>query len=78
MFSNPEVIQRNAEKVYWVYSDIHISLLGIEVYLKSMHGSKLKAFRGVVTIETFIDAIMSIFRNIPEHTKLFYTCSEHI
>ncbi len=48
---------------------------GIQVFLKSMPGSKFKAFRGVVTIGTSLDAIMSVFRDIPEHTKLLYRCS---
>ena len=48
---------------------------GIKIFLKSMPGSKFKAFRGVITIETSIDTIMSAFRDIPEHTKLLYRCS---
>jgi hypothetical protein len=49
---------------------------GIKVFLKSIPGSKFKAFRGVVAIETSIDTIMSVFRDIPEHTKLLYLCSD--
>jgi len=49
---------------------------GIKIFLKSIPGSKFKAFRGVVTIDTSIDTIMSVFRDIPEHTKLLYLCSK--
>ncbi len=48
---------------------------GIKIFLKSMPESKFKAFRGVVIIETSIETIMSVFRDIPEHTKLLYLCS---
>ncbi len=48
---------------------------GIKIFLKSVPGSKFKVFRGVVIIEASIDTIMSVFRDIPEHTKLLYRCS---
>ncbi len=48
---------------------------GIKIFLMSIPGSKFKAFRGVVAIKTSIDTIMSAFRDIPEHTKLLYRCS---
>ncbi len=46
----------------------------IKIFLKSIPGSKFKAFRGVVIVDASIDTIMSTFRNIPEHTKLLYRC----
>ncbi len=48
---------------------------GIKIFLKSIPDSKFKAFRGVVIIETSIETIMSVFRDIPEHTKLLHLCS---
>ncbi len=48
---------------------------GIEIFLKSIPGSKHKEFRAIVVVETSIDTIMSVFRDIPELTKLLYLCS---
>ncbi len=48
---------------------------GIEIFLKLIPGRRLKKFRGTVIINTSIDTIMSVFRDISEHTKLLYLCS---
>ncbi len=65
--TNGEELQRGWDKVK--------DKGGIQVFLKSVPGSKFKAFRGVVTIETTIDTIMSVFRDIHGHTRLLYRCS---
>lgn len=47
---------------------------GIKIFLRSIPESKFKEFRGITTIETSVDTIMSVFRDIHEHTKLLYLC----
>ena len=48
---------------------------GIEIFLKSVPGSTFEAFRGTVNIDTSVDTILAVFKDVPEHTKWLCRCS---
>ena len=48
---------------------------GIEIYLKPVPGSTFKEFRGIVAMNTSIDTILAVFRDVPGHTKWLCRCS---
>ncbi|GJQ60666.1 MAG: hypothetical protein D8M57_11020 [Candidatus Scalindua sp. AMX11] len=48
---------------------------GVQIYLSEVPGSKFRAFRGIVILETSVETILAVFRDIPSHTKLLFRCT---
>lgn len=47
---------------------------GIKIWTKKKEGSKLKEYRGVTSVKTTMDKIISVFKNVKYHESFFYKC----
>ncbi|QQR98422.1 MAG: START domain-containing protein [Sphingobacteriales bacterium] len=49
---------------------------GIKVWTKKREGSKLKEYKGVTIVQTSVDKLLAVFKNVKAHEKLFYKCKK--
>ena len=47
---------------------------GIKIWTRRMPDSKLKEYKGAVILNTTVDKLVIIFKNLKNHDKIFYKC----
>jgi hypothetical protein len=49
---------------------------GIKIWTRKRDNSKLKEYKGVMVIQTSVDKLLAVFKNIKNHEKFFYKCKQ--
>jgi hypothetical protein len=49
---------------------------GIKVWTRKRDNSKLKEYKGVMVVQTSVEKLLAVFKNIKYHEKFFYKCKQ--